>query len=66
MKDEKEKHHRGGGALLLGVLNVLALAGLAGLYLVSRSKNGKKISIEALRRAYSGLDPEEIEEMKYI
>lgn len=62
----EHKRGRTGGAVLLGVLNVLALAGLAGIYLVSRSKKGKKISIEALRRAYAGLDPEEIEEMKYI
>jgi len=50
----------------LTLLTVLAVAGLVGIVLLSKSKNGKKISIEALRRAYSGLHPEEMEEMKYI
>ena len=50
----------------LTFLTLLALAGLAGIILISRSKGGKKISIDALRRAYSGLHPEEMEEMKYI
>jgi hypothetical protein len=50
----------------LTILSLLALAGLAGIVLISRSKNGKKISIDALRRAYSGLHEGDIEELKYI
>jgi hypothetical protein len=50
----------------LTFLTLLAVAGLAGIVLLSRSKGGKKISIDTLRKAYSGLDPQEMEEMKYI
>ena len=48
------------------LLAAAAAAGLAGIIAVSRMRREKKISIEDLRRAYSGLDPEEMEEMKYI
>ncbi|MFH1368148.1 MAG: hypothetical protein ABII64_03375 [Elusimicrobiota bacterium] len=68
MEEKTQKKNCSGNHITaLTVLNIVALIGLAGIVLLSRSARGeRKISLEDLRRAYSGLDPEEIEEMKYI
>lgn len=66
--EEKARREKGGGgnAATLALLGIAAAIGLAGVVLVSRSSRERKVSLEDLRKAYSGLDPEEIEEMKYI
>lgn len=56
----------GGYSGALAVAGILAAAGLVGIVLLSRSSSKRRISIDALRKAYAGLDPDEIEEMKYI
>lgn len=65
-KARRTKPRSNGGAAALALLGLVAALGLAGIIVASRSSRRKKVSIDALRRAYSGLDPEEIEEMKYI
>jgi hypothetical protein len=59
--DEERARRECGGSDhsgLLFLLNLGAIAGLAGILLLSRDQN-KRITLETLRKAYPGLSPEE-------
>ena len=48
-------------AVLFVLLSLTAAAALYGIIRLTRRKGERQISIDDLRRAYSGLDPEEME-----
>ncbi|OGS19660.1 MAG: hypothetical protein A2219_04970 [Elusimicrobia bacterium RIFOXYA2_FULL_50_26] len=61
--EEKMKREAAGissGALVL--LNMLAIAGLAGIFYLSLKLEEKKPSAEDIRKSYDGLSPEDLEE----
>ena len=56
----KRKNVNGNSIEMLLVFNVLAAAILAGVYIASKTPAKSKITIENLRKAYSGLSYDEM------
>ncbi|MHB9154291.1 MAG: hypothetical protein ACYC5N_01200 [Endomicrobiales bacterium] len=61
-REEKAKREgKEGSSPLLLLLAIGAIAGIAGLLAVSQKAGRREVSLEDLRKAYSGLSPEEEE-----
>ena len=58
-KSKRKNVNRSPVEMLL-VFNILAAAVLAGIYIASKTPPKSKITIENIRRAYSGLSPDEM------
>jgi lysozyme family protein len=56
----KRKNVSGHAVEMLLVFNVFAAAVLAGIYIAAKTPARSKITIENIRRAYSGLSPDEM------
>lgn len=57
-KARREESQESSSSTLL-ILNILAAVGIWGLFKLNEIYKGRKISLDALRKAYDGLAPED-------
>ena len=57
--EEKARREESGSSMSLLLLNLVALAGLVGVFYLTNKLKERGVSVDDLRRAYSGLGPDD-------